>query len=488
MILQVVFAAILCTGIASNTSTPLRCYHCSETTPEECTGSLNKTVKTCAANQTCGALVNFRNNSQEPIQQFVLDCVDEEFCQGVQDACKGGFGGNCTRRCNCDKCNDATVNRTSRDISLNNTCPTPAPTPTPPFQCYHCSLATQEECSEPGQTIVKNCTAGQVCRALLNFNHLDEVKSGFPKTNQYHLDCVPPSFCEIPNECKTDRLGHRFGTCFGCCNCSLCNEPTVNLTVPDVSVETCPIPYPTPTPPPTPPPLLPTSFQCYHCFRATQEECSEPGQTIVKNCTAGQVCRALAYFQHPDMVKGGFPKTNQYDLDCVPPSVCEIENECKTERFGHRFGTCFGCCNCSLCNEPTVNLTVPDVSVETCSTPPIQCYSCGKENGTCTAASITEDHLVTCQIGQICSVQRDNDNTFIRSCQDRKQCTPWAEYDHCICYDCCEVDKCNNEGCEMLYECDPIKCVAATRTSPLSVLLLAIAGVVNYWLLMANHY
>ena len=371
MILQVVFAAILCTGIASNTSAPLQCYHCSVTTPEECTGSQNKTVKTCAANQTCGALVNFRNNSQELIQQFVLDCVDEEFCQGDQDACKGSFGGNCTRCCNCDKCNDATVNRTSRDISLNNTCPTPAPTPTPPFQCYHCSDTTQEECSEPGQTIVKNCNAGEVCRALVDINNPIFAISDIPETNLYQLGCVPLSACEVDNECKTERFGHRFGTCFGCCNCSLCNEPTVNLTVPDVSIETCPIPYPTPSPIPTPPPT---------------------------------------------------------------------------------------------------------------PTPPVTCYSCSEENGTCTSASITDDHLVTCQINQSCYVRRNGDDTFTKGCVDKNQCTPPTQDDKDNCYACCEADGCNKKDFPDNF---PEKCGAVT--SSLSVLLLAIAGVVNYWLLMANH-
>ena len=288
---------ILCTEIASSPSAPappLQCYHCSTITPEECTGSQNKTVRNCTAGQLCGALVNFRfpqNNSQELIHRFALDCVDAAFCQEDPDACKGGSGGNCTRCCGCDECNDATVNRTSLGISLNNTCPTPTLTPTPTLpppihptlQCYHCSQTAPEECSDPP---VRNCTPGEVCHALVNFMYPVFVPPGGDPINQFQLDCVDPAFCEVidPDECKTKG----FGNCFRCCNCSLCNDPTVNQTSLDVSVKTCPIPISTPPPAPTP-----AVIQCYSCPDETGT-CSAANMTenLLVTCQIG--CRPIS--------------------------------------------------------------------------------------------------------------------------------------------------------------------------------------------------
>ena len=91
----------------------LRCYFCSQLSPDRCSGPPQRLIRTCNVGQVCRAVVNFSTPSfpGDKIKSFIQDCFDASNCQG-SDACSGPTGGNCIKCCDCDLCNDATVVQT----------------------------------------------------------------------------------------------------------------------------------------------------------------------------------------------------------------------------------------------------------------------------------------------------------------------------------------------------------------------------------------
>jgi hypothetical protein len=127
-----------------------------------------------------------------------------------------------------------------------------------------------------------------------------------------------------------------------------------------------------------------------------------------------------------------------------------------------------------LCN--AANVTGKDIFVNEC---PPQCYICSDNTGQCHAEAIVNNLVekITCTKDQLCSVRNEGNDTgiFIRGCEDRETCTKFNKGEP-GCSSCCLGDLCNVDEPDI---CTP----ASAVTSQLSVLSLAIAGIVNFGLL-----